>query len=108
MQPFSLDQGTLHNVPIVDAAIAYDCPITHFSYVLLIRNALYMPNLKHNLIPPFFMREAGLVVNDTAKIHCPDPTLHDHAISFPNSELIIPLHLHGIFSFFHTRKQNED
>ena len=108
VQPFTSDLGTLKSVPIVDAAIAYDCPITHLSYVLLIRNALYMPNLKHNLIPPFLMREAGLVINDTAKIHCPDPTPLDHAVSFPDKELIIPLHLNGIFSFFHTRKPNEE
>ena len=64
--------------------------------------------MKHNLIPPFLMREAGLIVSDTAKIHCSNPTPLDHAISFPDSDFVIPLHLHGIFSFFRTRKPTED
>ena len=33
------------------------------------------------LIPPFIFREAGLTVNDTAKIHCGDTvTEKDHTI----------------------------
>jgi hypothetical protein len=33
-----------------------------------------------------------------------DPTAEDHAITFPEDNLTIPLQLNGIFSFFHTRK----
>ena len=29
----------------------------------MMRNALYVPSMPHNLIPPFIMREAGIVVN---------------------------------------------
>ena len=108
VQPFTSDLGTVQDVPIVDAAVAYDCPLSHQSYILLIRNALYLPSLIHNLIPPFLIREGGAVVNDTAKIHCTGPSKYDHAISFPDRDLIIPLHLHGIFSFFHTRKPHDE
>ena len=49
------------------------------------------------------MRAGGATVNDTAKIHCPDPTVNDHCILFPNADLKIPLQLTGTFSYFHTR-----
>ena len=108
VQPFDKSLGSANNVPIVDAAIAYDCPYTFQTYVLLIRNALYMPSLNDNLIPPFIMRQGGAIVNEKAKIHCQDPTVDDHCISFSNSELRIPLRLNGTFSFFHTRKPTDD
>jgi hypothetical protein len=38
------------------------------TYLLIVRNALHVPSMQHNLIPPFIMREAGLVVNDVPKM----------------------------------------
>ncbi len=108
VQPFDSNLGSANNIPIVDAAIAYDCPYDHRTYILLVRNALYMPGLENNLLPPFILRQAGLQVNDTAKIHCADPTVDDHCITFPGNDLCIPLHLDGIFSFFHTCKPEDD
>ena len=32
-KPFSEDLGVVKNIPIVDAAIAYDCPYTHQCYI---------------------------------------------------------------------------
>ena len=57
VNPFTDQLGSAKDVPIVDAAIAYDCPYTNVSYVLIIRNALYMPSMRSNLIPPFIMRQ---------------------------------------------------
>ena len=104
VEPFDKSIGTLKRVPIVDAAIVYDCPYTMKSHLFIIRNALYIPTLYHNLIPPFIMREAGLQVNETPKIHVPDATSSDHAIIFPDDDLKIPLLLKGTFSYFETRK----
>ena len=58
----------------------------------------------NNLIPPFLMREAGLVVNDKPKTHTEDPTVKDHALIFRETGFRIPLSIHGIFSFFQTTK----
>ena len=86
---------------IVDAVIVYDCPYKLESYLLMIRNALLLPEAAHNLIPPFLLREAGLVVNETAKIHAiPSPSEEHHSIFFPENGLRIPLQLNGIFSYF--------
>lgn len=59
--------------------------------------------METNLIPPFMMREAGLQVNVTPKIHVNDPNEHHHAIVFPDDNLAIPLCLNGTFSFFHSQ-----
>ena len=101
--PFSSDLGTVKEVPIVDAAIAYHCQFTNETFVLIVRNALYIPNMDHNLVPPFILREAGVIINNVPKIHVQDPTENDHAIVFPDESLRIPLQLNGIFSYFHTR-----
>ena len=103
VQPFTSDLGIASNVPIVDGAIAYDCPKTSQTYILIVRNALYIPTMENNLIPPFIMRHGGVTVNDKAKIHCVDPSEQDHCIIFPECELKIPLQLFGIFSYFHSR-----
>ena len=40
-------------VPLVDAAVRYDCPFDGRVYILLIQNALYVPSMDYNLLPPF-------------------------------------------------------
>ena len=108
VQPFDPQLGTSKSVPIVDGAISYDCPRTNETYVLVFKNALYVPSMSHNLIPPFILREAGIEVNEVAKIHLKAPTSTDHAIVIPTADVIIPLQLHGIFSFFHSRQPTID
>ena len=66
--------------------------------------------MDHNLVPPFIMREAGLVVNEVPRIHTnkEDLTNETHCIVSTggkvNAKLKIPLRLDGIFSYFETRK----
>ena len=101
--PFSSELGMAKNVPIVDGAIVYEEPYSGQPHILLIRNALYIPTMDINLIPPFIMREGGVIINETPKIQCDTPSTDDHCISFRNHDLTIPLQLHGIFSYFHHR-----
>jgi hypothetical protein len=100
---FAPEADTLKKVPIVDGAILYECPYDGKLWILVFKNALHVPTMSHHLIPPFIMREAGAMVNDTAKIHIKDPTERDHAICFDIAELRIPLCLDGIFSYFPCR-----
>jgi hypothetical protein len=86
-------------IKIVDAAAQYDCPYTDEQYILVIRNALRVPSMQNNLIPPFMMREVGLHVKDTRKIQINDPSIEDHLIYFHDSKLRIPLSLWGVFSY---------
>ena len=77
---FAEAAGGLSQVPIVDAAIAYDCPRSEKTYILIVRNALYVESMEENLVPPFILREAGLIVNECPKQHCPigEATEDDH------------------------------
>jgi hypothetical protein len=102
VNPFTPDYEALTKVPIVDAAILYECPFSGKEHILLVRNALHVPAMENNLIPPFIMREAGITVNDTPKIQLREPTVDDHAIIFEDDNFKIPLSLWGIFSYFPT------
>ena len=96
-------QGTTQ-LPIVDAAVQYDCPYAGKSYVFIIRNALHVPSMNNHLIPPFILREAGIEVNDVPKIQVEDPDVKDHSLHFSAGDVRIPLSLHGVFSYFPTSK----
>ena len=100
---FTPDYKPMH-VPIVDAALLYDCPYSGDEVIVLIRNALYFPTMENNLIPPFVMREAGVVVNDMPKIQATDPTTAMHSLYFPETGFRIPLSLRGVFSYFSTSR----
>ena len=108
VRPFSSELGVAENVPIVDGAIAYECPYTSEVYILIVRNALHITSMEHNLIPPFIMRAGGVTVHDIPKIHCNDPSNDDHCITFRESDLRIPLQLIGTFSYFHSRMPHVD
>ena len=64
--------------------------------------------MDHNLIPPFILREAGLTANDTAMIHLNKPSIDDHSINPPNSDLRIRIHLHDTLSCFSTQMKTPD
>ena len=48
-------------------------------------------------MPQFIMREEGLEVRDTPKIHVKEPTVEYHSIYFSDESLRITLTLNGIF-----------
>ena len=109
VQAFSNECNSLEEIPIVDAAIAYDCTATGKTFILIVKNALYIPTMDRNLIPPFIMREAGLVVNDVPRIHCGEELTNDsHCIISKDVDMRIPLKLRGIFSCFDSRALTSD
>ncbi len=103
VNPFTSDYDSM-TIPIVDAAVSHQCPYDGRLYILLIRNALHVPSMQNNLLPPFVMREAGIRVTDTPKIQTIEPTEEDHSIYFPETDFRIPLSLWGMFSYFVTSK----
>ena len=104
VQPFDPSLGISRKIPIIDGAIAYDCPFSMKTYIFIFKNALLIPTLNHNLIPPFILREAGIKVKDVPKIQVDNPRVEDHSLYIDELDLRVPLKLNGIFSFFHTRK----
>ena len=63
-----------------------------------------------NLIPPFILREAGLIVNERAKIHYKPGTAteEDHTIQEKETGLFITMNLRSIFSYFPAIKPDEE
>ena len=61
-------------IEIVDASIAYDCPYTLETTLIVIQNSLHIPEMNHNLIFPLILREAGLQVDEIPKLHATEPT----------------------------------
>ena len=59
-------------IPIVDVCIKWIDPQTDKTHFLVFKDALYVEQMEHNLIPPFLLREAGWIVNEVARIHCHD------------------------------------
>ena len=51
VRPFSSDCSKLEEVPIVDSVVAYDCPHTLDTLILVVRNGLYVHSMMNNLIP---------------------------------------------------------
>ena len=73
------------------------------AYLLVVRNALCVPFMEHNLIPPFILREAGLVLNDTPKVNCNVLSAEDHSLFDEETGLRIPFTLDGTLSRFKSR-----
>jgi hypothetical protein len=63
------------------------------------KNVLYVETMERNLIPPFILHEAGLIVNDVPRTHCGEE-LNDesHCIIDRSTGMKIRLFLKGIFS----------
>ena len=96
------------SVPTVYAALAYECPKTIKTYLIMVKNDFHIPSMQHNLIPPFIIQEAGLEVNYVPIIHIRDElTRESHSIMLPKVNLMIPLRLSGVFSYFESRSHTD-
>ena len=53
--PFSDEFGMMPEVLVVCAAVAYDCPITSNTTILIVNNALYIREMENNILPTIMM-----------------------------------------------------
>ena len=58
--------------------------------------------MNNNLTPPFIMRKAGIIVNNTSKMYLVDPDILYYSILFNESKVRIPMSLLEIFSYLLT------
>jgi hypothetical protein len=99
--PFIKSLGSIQKVPIITAAIAYDNPRSRKVFILVIRQALYFPDMKRCLLCPMQMRLNDVVLNEQPKFLTTHPTDQDHAIIL--EDLTISLNIFNVASFFHGR-----
>ena len=113
VEPFDASLGTIREVKIGTAAVAYDDPGTYQTYILFFHQALYIPKLKRNLICPDQLRDIGTTVNLTPlkRIPADKRTQEDHSLIIEqtsvHSKVHIPLKLRGTTSYFYTRKPTD-
>jgi len=99
---FSSSIGVLKEVPIVNAAVAYNHPTTGETVILIINQALYFDdNIEHLLLNPNQMKANGVEV-DNIPMHL-SAGKSTHSILFPEAKYRIPLNLHGVISYFNIR-----
>ena len=97
---FTDQLGAPIKVDVVDAAVAYDCEYTGKTFMLLLLNdALYFPRMDISLIPPFMMRLARMDLDECPKFLAKSPSIEHHSLYFPDFDIRIPLHLHGVISY---------
>jgi hypothetical protein len=95
----------------VSSGMAYDVPGSGRVVIIILHQAINLPHLPHNLLNPMQMRLNDVVVNETPKFQCANPTNIFHTITVKgenmNDELIILLDLRGVVSCFTTRKTTQ-
>ena len=87
--PFSANLPKMEMVENGDDAIAYNDPISLHTYLLVMRNALLIPTMDHNLIPPFLSRKQVYCLRLITMLVDSETWMR------------IDLSLNGIFSYFH-------
>lgn len=102
--PFSDSLGILPEVPVAHGAVAYDCPYSGQTFILVINNALYIPEMECNLLPPIALRMHGLQVDECPKFLARRPTDSTHSITLSDPKLCLPLSLYGSISYLPTRR----
>ena len=105
---FTDSLGKALSVEIVHACVMYDCSQSGKSYLIVIRNALHVPEMEECLIHPIMMRLIGLEVDECPKFLSKSPSEINHSIYFPEQQLRIPLKLSGIISYIDCRKPSEE
>ena len=101
--------GPVKTARTVTGALAYDNPLDGQTLILVVHQATYIPSLHHNLLCPMQMRMNDVKVNEKPKFFCKTPTDESHSLIIQNEDneednLLIPLSLNGVTSYFNTRK----
>ena len=104
---YGYDGGTGKTLKTVDAVIKYVDPSTGDKWMLVINQALLVPGLHHPLLCTNQLRMNDIRVNDEPKHLVLNPTEYHHAIAIKTpegneekDELLIPLFINGVFSYF--------
>ena len=87
-------------------SISYDCPTTGEVFILEVHQAILIYHPHNNILCPMQMRMYEIKVNDIPKYFTENTTYQKHSIVMHVQweTLLIPLHLHGVTSYFTSRK----
>jgi hypothetical protein len=106
--PYHPIYDAISNVPIVQAATAFNDPESGETFILIFNECLYLGDtLDNTLMNPNQVRANGIIVDDIPKHLSPDPKVPTHSILAPQNNLRIPLQLKGVISYFPSRYPSE-
>ena len=74
---------TQDNLRTVTAALAYDDAVSGETVILVVHQAIYLPNLSHNLLSTMQLRLNDVIVNDVPRFLTDKPTMHSHSLLIP-------------------------
>ena len=103
--------GTKPDMKVVSAALAYDDPNNGEVKILIVHQAILVPTMDHNLLSPMQMRLNGVTVQECPRFLDTHLNEHSHSIKVPGPDgdvLNIPLRIHGVTSYFPTRKPSQE
>jgi len=75
------DLGTVPNVQIITAVIAYDDPEAWHTYILFCHHAMCIPTMQRHLLNPNQMRANDVIVNETPLVLLPYDLRNKHSHS---------------------------
>ena len=117
IQGYDPNLGIQRDLPIVSAALAYDSVTEagHETVLLIVNQAIYLPQLKHNLLCPNQMRANDVIVDECPRMFATVNECHrimirggvddtDASNITKIDGITIPLHLSGVISYFPSRK----
>ena len=90
----------------VSSSVAYDFPMTGGVFIIEVHQAILIYHLHNNILCTMQMRMYEVKVNDIQKYLNDNPTDQAHSIVMheKGETPLIPLHLHGVTSYFTSRK----
>ncbi|KAI2506148.1 Reverse transcriptase (RNA-dependent DNA polymerase) [Fragilaria crotonensis] len=74
----------------VSAALAYDDPLSGATVILLVHQAIYIPELSHNLLSPMQVRINDVIINETPRFLTENPDEFTHSILIPEPDMDRP------------------
>ena len=78
------------------------------TYIIIIRNALYFPEINVTLISLFIICLTGLQVIEEPNFMATNPTPEHHSIYVPYIDIIFPWSIKGILSYLPTYLPTSD
>ena len=110
VSPYDPALGSVKDLDVVNAAVAYDCPATGDVVIFNINQAIHINTMSNNLLCVIQVRMNNINVFECIKFLIDNPTFTNHTLVIPPSdndgeETIVPLSLHGVTSYVDTRNQ---
>ena len=100
--------ATSRKLQAVTAALANDRPTTGETVILILHQAIHVPNMDHHLLSTMQSRTNDIIINDSPKFLTAVPTDNDHCILAPSEDSTdttrLPLRLQGTIPYLNVRK----